>query len=66
SVENLDDRVVAIRRAAGSSDEILSVTNVSGRAVALDVAGHDVLTGRAVRGLTLPPYGFAWLRNPGR
>ncbi|MGL5819132.1 MAG: sugar phosphorylase [Phycicoccus sp.] len=63
SVDDLDDRVIAIRRAAGTSDELLSVTNVSGRTVALDVAGEDVLTGRTVGPLVLPPYGFAWLRT---
>ncbi|MGL4175997.1 MAG: alpha-amylase family glycosyl hydrolase [Dermatophilaceae bacterium] len=63
SVDDLDDRVIAIRRAAGTVDELLSVTNVSAQPVVLEVAGHDVLTCRVVDRLVLPPYGFAWLRT---
>ena len=61
SIEDLDDRVIAIRRAAGTPDELLSVTNVSRETVSLAVGGHDVLTGRRVERLVVPPYGFAWL-----
>ncbi|MEJ7794993.1 MAG: alpha-amylase family glycosyl hydrolase [Nocardioides sp.] len=64
-VEYLDDRVFAVRRAAGTRHELLCVTNVSGDSVRVpDVAGHDVLTGTDVAALTLGPWGYAWLRPP--
>ena len=61
-VERHDDRVFAVRRGVGAADELLCVTNVTGVAVPLDVRGVDVLTGRRVDPLELPPWGYAWVR----
>jgi sucrose phosphorylase len=62
-VEQLDDRVLALRRAAGTPHELLCVTNVSDRPVTMpEVSGYDVVSGNRVDGLTLEPWGFAWLR----
>ncbi|MCR2799514.1 alpha-amylase family glycosyl hydrolase [Microbacterium sp. zg-Y818] len=59
---SLDDRVVGIRRAAGTADEVLAVANVSGDEVQLpSVSGTDVLTGIRHEGLRLGPHGYAWL-----
>jgi glycosidase len=64
-VEELDDRVFAVRRAAGTGDELLSITNVTGEPVALeDVGGHDVITGKEHGSLHLDPWGYVWLRPP--
>ena len=63
-VERLDDRVFALWRAAGTPDQLLCVTNVTGEPVTLAVSGTDVVTGRAADPLTLGPWGFAWLRRP--
>lgn len=62
---HLDPRVLALRRAGATAHEVLSVTNVSDRAVDLaGVRGTDVLTGEGCDGaLTLPPFGFAWVRT---
>ena len=61
-VEHLDDRVFAVRRGAGTPDELLCVTNVTGETVTLPgVAGYDVLTDGVVGPLTLGPWGYAWL-----
>jgi sucrose phosphorylase len=66
AVELLDPRVFAVRRAAGTPDELVCVTNVTGDRVRLaDVSGTDVLTGDVVAPLVLGPYGYAWVR-PGR
>jgi sucrose phosphorylase len=66
AVEVLDPRVFAVRRAAGTPDELVCVTNVTGDRVRLaDVSGTDVLTGDVVAPLVLGPYGYAWVR-PGR
>jgi glycosidase len=63
-VERLDDRVLALRRAEGTRDEMLCLTNVSAEPVALPgVSGHDVVTDRHVDDLVLPPWGYAWLRH---
>ena len=65
-VERLDDRVLVLRRAAGSPDELLCVTNVTGGSVELpQVSGYDVVTEGWVDDLVLPPWGFAWLRRGG-
>ena len=61
-VEHHDDRVFAVRRGVGAADELLCVTNVTGDSVPLDVRGIDVLTGRRVDPLELPPWGYAWVR----
>jgi glycosidase len=64
-VEELDDRVFAVRRAAGTGDELLSITNVTGEPVSLeDVGGHDVITGKEHGSLHLDPWGYVWLRPP--
>lgn len=63
TVEELDERVFAVRRAAGTEDEIVAVVNVSDEHVPLHtVAGRDVITGREHDGLTLPPFGYVWVR----
>ena len=62
-VERIDDRVFAVRRGAGSSDELLCVTNVTGETITLPtVVGVDVLTDSDVAPLTLRPWGYAWVR----
>jgi glucosylglycerate phosphorylase len=61
-VEQLDPRVIAIRRAAGTADEVLAVTNVSGEPVDLPgVHGVDLLTGKSVADLRLEPHEYAWV-----
>jgi len=63
-VEHLDDRVFALRRAAGTPDEILCLVNVTDQPVPLpDAAGFELLTDTAHQGITLGPYGYAWLRG---
>jgi glycosidase len=64
-VEDSDPRVLVLRRGAGTPDEIVCVTNVTGEPVALDVAGTDVITGHEHRPLRLPAYGYAWMRPEG-
>ena len=63
AVEPLDPRVLAVRRAAGTAEEVLALVNVSDEAVELaDVEGVDVLTGtRHERGVRLEPHGYVWL-----
>lgn len=62
-VEHWDDRVLALRRAAGTADELLCLANVSGDTVTLaGVVGHDVLTDSPVAPLTLGPWGYAWVK----
>jgi sucrose phosphorylase len=62
-VEWLDDRVFALRRAAGTADELLCLTNVTSEPVHLpSVDGLDVLTGSTAEPLVLAPWGYAWLR----
>ncbi|MDL5350982.1 sugar phosphorylase [Microbacterium sp. zg-YB36] len=61
-VERLDERVVVIRRAAGTPDEVVAVTNVSGDHLELPaLSGTDVLTGIHHHGVRLGPHGYAWL-----
>jgi sucrose phosphorylase len=63
-VERLDDRVLALRRASGTPDELLCVTNVTGETVELpEVSGYDVVSGGWVDHLVLSPWSFAWLRS---
>lgn len=58
-----DPRVLVIRRAPGTPDEIATAVNVSGDPVDVPgLAGLDVLTGVHHDPLHLPPYGHAWLR----
>ena len=62
SVVPVDDRVLVIRRAAGTADEITAVINVSGEDIELPtLRGTDAVTGSVHRGLKLGPYGYAWL-----
>ncbi|MCR2825117.1 sugar phosphorylase [Microbacterium sp. zg.Y909] len=64
TVADLDERVFVVRRAADTADEIIAAINVSADEVQLpSLRGTDVLTGRDTRGLTLPPFGYAWLRQ---
>lgn len=61
-VVHLDGRVLAIRRAADTTDEVLAVTNVSAEHVDLTgVHGTDLVTGKSVEGLRLGPYEYAWV-----
>ncbi len=63
-VEHLDDRVFAVRRGAGTPDELLCLTNVTGSPVRLPgVGGYDVVSGTSVDELELAAYGFVWLRS---
>ncbi|VTR76588.1 alpha-amylase family glycosyl hydrolase [Cellulomonas hominis] len=56
-------RALVVRRAAGTPEEVVAVTNVSGAPVTLDgFSGTDVLTGTAHVDPVLPPYGYVWLR----
>lgn len=65
-VEPLDDRVFALRRGAGTADELLCLTNVTAEPITLPaVHGHDVLTDRTCQPLVLDPWGYAWLRPLG-
>jgi sucrose phosphorylase len=62
-VETLDTRVFAVRRGEGTEDEILCVANVTDQVVELPaVSGVDVLSNQTRHGLTLPAYGYAWIR----
>lgn len=66
-VEPLDDRVLALRRAAGTPDELFCVTNVTPERVVLpQVSGRDVLTGRLWDPLRLEGFGYAWVRTRDR
>ncbi len=62
-VEQLDERALVLRRAAGTPDEVVAAVNVSGEPVHLPaLGGTDVLTGtRHDDGLRLAPHGYAWL-----
>ncbi|PRB18472.1 sugar phosphorylase [Microbacterium sp. MYb62] len=61
-VEYLDDRVLVVRRAAETADEVIAAVNVSGDAVTVpSLAGTDLLTGVRHDALTLVPFGYAWL-----
>ncbi|MCR2812867.1 alpha-amylase family glycosyl hydrolase [Microbacterium sp. zg.Y1090] len=65
-VERLDDRVVVIRRAAGTGDELVAVINVSGDHLQVpSLSGTDVLTGIRHEGLRLGPHGYAWIVTAG-
>jgi len=47
----------------GTDDEILCIANVTDQQVELPtVSGVDVLTDQTHQGLTLPAYGYAWIR----
>ncbi|WP_298461037.1 sugar phosphorylase [uncultured Cellulomonas sp.] len=60
--ERHDERVVVLRRAAGTPDEVVAVVNVSAEPVTLDrLAGTDVLTGQRHDAVHLGPHGYAWL-----
>lgn len=62
-VERIDDRVLALRRAAGTPHELLCLTNVTGQTVSVrGVSGYDVVAGSWVDELVLDPWGFAWVR----
>lgn len=57
------DRVLVVRRAAGTPDEVVAVTNVSADPVPLPgFSGTDVLTGTRHADPVLPPHGYLWLR----
>jgi glycosidase len=64
-VEASDPRVLVLRRAAGTPDEVVCVTNVTAEPVELDVTGTDVITGDEHRPLRLPAFGYAWVRPDG-
>ncbi|MDQ0727668.1 sugar phosphorylase [Microbacterium sp. W4I20] len=61
-VEFLDERVLVVRRAAGSAHEVVAAVNVSDEAVELaSLSGTDLLTGARHDGLVLAPFGYVWL-----
>lgn len=61
-VERLDERVLVIRRAEGTTDEVRAFVNVSADTVNLPgESGIDVLTDTRHAGLVLPPFGYVWL-----
>lgn len=63
-VDVVDGRALVVRRAAGTGDEIVAITNVSAEPVSLDgFAGVDVLTGERHTDPVLPPHGYLWLRT---
>lgn len=62
-VSVVDGRAMVVRRAAGTPDEIVAVTNVSDVPVALPgVVGTDVLTGQTVTDPVLSAHEFVWVR----
>ncbi|MHC2998555.1 alpha-amylase family glycosyl hydrolase [Microbacterium sp. HJ5] len=62
-IEHHDERVLVVRRAAGTADAVIAAVNVSGETVSLPgLSGIDAITGDRHDGLTLPPFGYAWLR----
>jgi sucrose phosphorylase len=65
-VEQVDDRVFLVRRAAGTPDEVVAAINVSDQVVEIaDVSGWDVIGRRPVDGLRLDPFGYAWVQTSG-
>lgn len=61
-IVSLDERVLVIRRAAGTADEVVAVVNVSDATVDLpSLGGTDLLTGATHDGLRLGPFGYVWL-----
>jgi sucrose phosphorylase len=61
-VDFLDDRVLVVRRAAATEDEVVAVVNVSDEVVVLaSLSGTDLLTGARYDGLRLEPFGYVWL-----
>ncbi|MBA2698516.1 MAG: hypothetical protein H0U61_07045 [Nocardioidaceae bacterium] len=62
-VEESDSRVLVLRRGAGTPDELVCATNVTGEPVVLEgISGTDVITGQHHRPLRLPAFGYAWVR----
>lgn len=62
-VETHDPRVFVVRRAAGTANEVIAAVNVSAESVTVPaLSGHDVISGRSVVELELPPFGYVWLR----
>ena len=62
-VETYDDRAFVVRRAPGTEEELICVTNVTDQHLTLaQVSGTDVVTGQQHAPLTLPAYGYAWIR----
>jgi glucosylglycerate phosphorylase len=62
-VEDHGAGVFVVRRAPGTAEELVCATNVRAvEAMLPAVSGTDVLTGRRVAPLVLPPYGYAWVR----
>lgn len=48
---------------AGTPDELMCATNVTGEPVVLEgISGTDVITGQHHRPLRLPAFGYAWVR----
>nr|WP_201470612.1 sugar phosphorylase [Microbacterium hydrocarbonoxydans] len=66
-IESLDDRVLVIRRAAGTPDEVTAVVNVSDSTVDLpSLSGTDLLTDARHEGLRIAPFGYVWLATTSR
>ncbi|MBT2483985.1 MULTISPECIES: alpha-amylase family glycosyl hydrolase [unclassified Microbacterium] len=61
-IEQLDPRVIVIRRSAATADEVVAAVNVSDQTVRLEsLRGTDLLTGLAHAGVELEPFGYVWL-----
>lgn len=62
-VEDHGPGVLVVRRGAGTEDELVCVTSVRAEPVVLPhVSGTDVLSGTRHDPLSLPAYGYAWIR----
>lgn len=66
-VERVGDRALALRRAAGTPEELVCVTNHTPERVVLPrISGRDVLARRLWEPLRLEGLGYAWVRPRGR
>lgn len=62
-IEFLDPRVLVIRRAGGTPNEVVAAINVSNETISLpSLAGTDVISDRSLSGVDLEPFGYVWLR----
>lgn len=63
AVEDADRRVLLVRRAPGTAEEVACAVNVSDEPVRLPtVRGTDLLSGTRYDPLYLPPFGYAWVK----
>lgn len=62
-IEFFDERVLVVRRAGGTPDEVVAAVNVSAEPVQLAaLGGFDLLTGEQHDSVLLSPFGYVWLR----